>query len=170
MSVTTTAVQLRAQIGKLQGERQEYVKAIAEIDSVFEQFGIKAEGPARRGRPLGSANRQAAPSVGQKRGPKPGLKQGPQPGLKTRSEAAQPPAATAAAPKKTGSRLTGPELLKSIMRSKGSTGATSSELSKAWTKDGRKGNVYAVLGGMVEEGAVRRKSLQGQKGSVFSLQ
>ena len=49
----TTINELESLINKLQAERRGHVDAIAEIDAVFEQFGIKPAANKRR-RPAGS--------------------------------------------------------------------------------------------------------------------
>ncbi len=56
---TTTAKELQSIIARLQEQRQAHLEALADIDSVFAQFGITSQKKKRRGRPRKSKKKVA---------------------------------------------------------------------------------------------------------------
>jgi len=55
---STNAAKLKAQIASLQAERATHAAAIAGIDKVFAQFGIKLGSAPKRGRPAKKRGRK----------------------------------------------------------------------------------------------------------------
>lgn len=146
------ASQLADLISGLQRKRQEHVDAIAEIDAIFEQYGIKPQEQKRRGRPPGR---------------KPGRKPGRRPG--------RPPAAAA---QKSGGRKTrrrtrrkfavsGLDSIMGLVKSAGKKGVTTSEIVGHWKSEGRSGNGYNALGQLVKEKKLTKEKLKNAKGSRY---
>lgn len=143
----SSASELRSAIAKLQSERAGHVKAIAEIDTVFNQLGIKMSAPA-------------------KRGPKPGKRKVGRP------KSTKPVAKKKAAKKPTKRKsftVSGPNSILQTVKGAGKTGATTGDIVKTWEKQGRGGNVYGIIGQLVDEGKIRRKKVKGRRGSVHTL-
>ncbi len=137
----STAVQLQSTILKLQEERQEHENAIAEIDKVFEQFGIRPG--VKRGRKPGSKNKK--PSEIKVAGKAMEKKKDPEPGSAKEATTMAPAPMKAAAKSKPKSGLDAPAFVLGLIKRKGPLGAKRSDLSKAWGADGRKGAVHVIL-------------------------
>ena len=142
-----TVANLKNAVTRLQAERQVHVKAIIEIDDVFSQLGIKASVPA-------------------KRGPKPGKRK------VGRRKAAKPVAKKKTATKPSARKsfaVPGPKFVLKAIQAAGKAGATTGAIVKAWDKQGRGGNVYGIIGQLVDEKKVKRASIKGKRGSVHRL-
>jgi hypothetical protein len=132
----TSASELKSAIAKLQTERASHAKAIAEIDSVFEQLG-KLSPPAKRG-------------------------------PKTAKPAAKKRSTEAPKKRKTFS-VSGPNSILQTVKAAGKEGVATGDIVKRWEKQGRSGNVYGIIGQLVDEGKLRRKKVTGRRGSVHTL-
>lgn len=132
-------------IKTLQGDRQKHVDAIAEIDAVFANLGINAAAPKRRGRKPGSVIKTAessAPTADKKGGKK----------RRRRVKA------------KDG--LTGEQFLYKVL----ADGALlTGELNDKWVASGRNGRADILLGQLVANGKLKRKKVEGERGSRYSV-
>lgn len=136
------ASQLAGLISDLQSQRQDHVNAVAEIDAVFEKYGIHPPKQQRRGR-------------------KPG------------------PRATTAQPKRAGRRegrrkrgtfeKTGVETVLEFIKTKGTKGATSTEINQQWKSEGRGATADTTLSQLTKQKKLKRVKLKGMKGSRYTL-
>ena len=184
---STNAAKLKAQIASLQAERATHATAIAEIDKVFAKFGIKLGRAPKRGRPAKKRGRKPGRPA-KKRGRKPGrpkkARRGRKPGRPkgsgkkgTVAKPGRPKAAKQtkkslkASKSPTTKRFTipGPEAVQHMIKMGGKRGAKSSSIAKSWKRQGRKGNVHAILGQLVKAKKVKRQKIKGQQGSVFRV-
>jgi hypothetical protein len=144
-----TVSQLEALISQLQTERKEHETAIADIDKVFERFGLQPAQPKRRGRA---------------RGRRPGRPRG----VRSRVQAAAP-----AARRRTRGRgrrsfgKSGAQSVLDFVKSKGARGTTTSEINQHWKSEGRAGDAYVTLGQLVNKRQLKRENLKGQRGSRY---
>lgn len=143
MSQTTTANDLLKLVSKLQTERDGHVKAIEEIDSTFEQLGMKVT-PAtttkkRRGRPAGTSKKAKATKASAKKPTKRG---------------------------RGAFAVTGEESVLGFV--KATAGCTTAQVNEHWVKEGRSGQANNALGKLVKEGKIARKNLKGQRGSTYT--
>lgn len=149
----TTANDLSKLIGSLQAERQAAVDKIAEIDSIFAQSGIDA--------PANGAKKKRGPKPGSKR-KKTAKKPGPKLGAKKKSKG-----------KKKKSRR-GPGTYKQtaddfvLAQLKGGP-VTTKEINAAWKKAGRGGTADNTLSKLAKAGTIKRSSIEGKRGSKYSL-
>lgn len=141
---TPTARDLELAVEQLQKQRQVHLDALAQIDSVFERYGIAPQGGGgrvgrpRRGRPPGSTSKKTG-----KRG------RGRPRGRRSGGE-------------------TGPASVLNFVGKSGSKGATSSEIVEHWKSESRAGLPYRTIGMLVEEGKLKRHPLPGERGSRYT--
>lgn len=139
--IADPAKQLASVIADLQAERQTNLNRIAEIDALFERFGIQ---PQDRRRP----------------GHKPG-----------RPRAAQPKAAgRGGARRKRGTfEKTGLESIMDFVKSKGKAGATSGEINQNWKSEGRGATADTTLSQLTKQKKLKRRKIRGAKGSRYTF-
>ncbi len=135
---------LQALIRKLQTERNVHLDAIAEIDEAFGSLGIKP--PKRRGRPRGT-KKAGRKKVGKRRVAKKAKKVRRRKKFKT----------------------TASELVLTVIKRAGAKGATGAQISKAWRAARRPGDPYNTLGELSRAKKIKRRSLEGKRGSVYAV-
>ncbi len=142
----TAARELVALIARLQKERQAHLDTIAEIDSVFAEFGIEptaARGHRSRrkaGRPR-KAKRRAGKKVAKRR--------------KRRTRRS--------------SNLGGPQSILNLVRRAGRKGVRGAEIVRHWNAEGRRGGAYTPISKLVKAGKLKRRVLKGEKGSQYII-
>lgn len=137
-----TAKELSSLIDRLKRDRQQHVDAIAEIDSIFQQYGISAEG---------------APSVGKRRpGRPPGSGSRTKPGRRGR--------------KRTRGKFatSGNDSVLSFVKAAGKKGVSSADVAKHWSSEGRAGGPFVALRNLETKGEIKRSSVPGQRGSRYT--
>jgi len=159
----TTASELAEIIEKLKKEKAEHEKKIAEIDSIFEKYGIDAESATRK-----------------KPGPKPGAtrkKRGPK--KKTTTKKATTKKKTTkkkTTKKKAGAKRgrkrqtfskSGEESVLDFVREAGSP--NSAEVNAHWEAEGRKGRADNALSKLVSDGKLKRVNAPGERGSRYKV-
>lgn len=65
--------------------------------------------------------------------------------------------------------VTGGESILAFVRSRGKSGATTTEINDNWKNEGRKGTAYVLIGKLVKEGKLHREALKGVRGSKYTL-
>lgn len=151
----SSAAALKKQVAKLQAERQAHANAIAEINAVFAELGIAAGTKRGPGRPKGSGNKAKKKKPGRpKKLTKPGRPKKKATPKRSRKKFAVP----------------GHLAILQAVKASGKAGATTAALVEDWKKQGRGGSPYKTIGELVDEGKLRRKSLKGQRGSVYTLE
>ena len=151
--------QLAKLIQSLRAKRAAHIDAIAELDSLFEQYGISAEGAGngrrkKRGRP---PKNQAAD--GQK---------------VVRKEAGRKKAATKkVAKKKVGRgrgkyRMSGDEAVLKFVTKRGNP--TTSEINKFWQSKGRGGSADNSLSALTKDGKLKRENIPNARGSRYRVE
>jgi hypothetical protein len=141
---------LVATIQKLQAQRREHVDAIAEIDAVFEKYGIQLPERKRRGRPPGRkpGRKPGRPATAPKAIEKPSGRKGKR---RTRRKFA----------------VSGLDSILGFVRNAGKKGATTSEIVKHWKAEGRSGDGYTTLGQLVKGKKLSKENLKDAKGSRY---
>lgn len=145
MAKTTTTSQLASAISRLHAERQEHLDAISEIDAIFDQFGITAAAPKRRGRPRKTARRTRAIRKAAKK-----VRRGKR---KARRKFA----------------TSGPNSILAFVRQGGRKGRTTGDIIRHWKSEGRGAGAYVLLGKMVRERKLKKENLEGQRGSRYTV-
>lgn len=184
---SNTASTVLKTVAKLKAERKAHVDAVTEIDGVFEQLGIKASVPAKRGpkpgkrkpgRPKGSKN-VAKRKPGRPKGSKNVAKRKRGRPKKTASAKAKPgrpkkakPAATKPASKKAASKkyaVTGQQLILNVVKAAGKEGAKTSAIVKAWEAQGRGSTANNTITELLQAKKIKRVKVKGKQGSVYRL-
>jgi hypothetical protein len=137
---TDPAQQLSSIVSDLRAERELHARALARIDAVFEQIGIAASAPKRRGRRPGPMTIAASGAPAKRR-------------RRRRRKFA----------------MSGNESILTFVKGAGRKGATTAEVVKHWKSEGRSGDGYTALGELVKAKKLKRESLKGQKGSRYTL-
>jgi hypothetical protein len=147
MARTVNPNTLASLIQKLHQERARHQQRVDEINRIFERCGISAAGesaPVRRGpgRPARSAQSDSAePSANGRRGRR----------RRRRGRFG----------------TSGTTSLVEFIKKAGRGGVGSSEIAKHWKGEGRAGQPYITLGHLVKSGKLKKKSVQGQRGSQY---
>ena len=155
MAKSPTPIQLARVIDQLQSDRQRHLDAIAEIDELFGQHGIKTGTRKRRrgpGRPKGS-KKKAKKKVAKKRGRKKGGKK------KARK-----------ATKKKGRRSfskTAEQLILDLL--KGGKVMTTAEINSRWKQAKRGKTADNTLSKLVSDKKLKRENIKGERGSKYTL-
>jgi hypothetical protein len=148
--VSGIAARLESALSGLQQEKQELVRKLAEIDTVFSQLGIQPQDGKRRGRP---------PKNGQAAGP----------------ILAAAPLATAPAAPKAGRRrkrrkfaIPAHESVLQFVKAGGKGGRTSKEIGNHWKEEGRSGQPFITLGQLVKSKKLKKQNMPGVRGSRYA--
>jgi hypothetical protein len=156
-----TAKQLQQTISRLQTERQEHAEAISEIDAIFDQYGISADGrTARRGpgRPRKAGRPPGRPAT--KRSALEGIADMP-------ARKGRP-----GRPRRAGGRrkfdTSGPVSILEFVQSAGDEGRSTREINEHWKSEGRSGDAYVAIGKLVKEKKLKRKNMPGERGSRYT--
>ena len=142
--MSNAAQELARLINTLQDDRQKHVAAIAEIDAVFANLGITAEPAKRRGRkpgPKAKATPVAAASTSKG-------------GKKRRRRV------------KAKDGLTGEQFLYKILAD---GPLLTGEINNKWVASGRNGRADIMLGLLVGNGKLKRKKVEGERGSRYTV-
>ena len=157
----TNASELAQIIENLKAERAEHEKKIAEIDSIFEKYGIDADAVTRS-----------------KPGPKPGSKRTKKKAgkKKTGKKSASKKATTKKTTKKRGAKRgrkrqtfarSGEEEVLEFVRKSGTP--NSAEVNAHWESQGRKGRADNALSKLVRDGKLKRVANPGERGSRYAI-
>ncbi len=165
MAKKNAAKELEAVVASLTEERQEHLDAIAEIDSVFAQFGIKPPGRKRRARR--GSKKVGRPRKAKKRVGKRVAKRG----KKTRRGRKKKKKVLKRSKTRTRRkfRVSGPEAVLNFVRRAGKNGASGAEIEKHWNSRGRKAGVYNTIGKLVKEKKLKKQAVKGEKGSRYTV-
>ena len=153
MAKSPTPIQLARVIDQLQSDRQRHLDAIAEIDELFGQHGIKTGTRKRRrgpGRPKGS-KKKAKKKVAKKRGRKKGGKK------KARK-------ATKKKGRRSFSKTAEQFLLDLLKRGKV---MTTGEINVKWKQAKRGGTADNTLMKLVNDKKLKREKIKDGKGSTY---
>ncbi len=150
--------QLAKLIQSLRAKRAAHIDAIAELDSLFEQYGINAEGAGngrrkRRGRPR-KKKVASHKKVGRKKA-----------GRKKASK-------KKAAKKKVGRgrgkyRMSGDEAVLRFVKRRGNP--TTSEINKFWQSQGRGGSADNSLSSLTKDSKLKRENIPNARGSRYRV-
>lgn len=127
-------------ISSLQARRQVLTSEIAEIDALFERFGIQ---PVERRRPGRPAGRKAAVA-------------GPKPARRGRRR------------KRGKFEKSGQQSIIDFLKTKGAKGATTAEINDHWVSEGRAGTAYVTLGQLTKLKQIKKEKLKGKRGSRYT--
>lgn len=153
-------------IVKLQQERQSHLEAIAEIDRVFDRFGIASQERRKRGRPRGRRTARARSKAGRRSS----KKRVGRPSMTRASKKRRKATMGTTTRRQGGSRrhsVSGPEFVVQFVTRKGEKGATSSEISERWASEKRGKGVYVVLGKLVRDKRLKKHAMEG-RGSRYT--
>ena len=154
MAESPSLTQLAHIINQLQVDRQKHIDAIAEIDQVFAQHGIKGTARKRRrgpGRPKGSVTKKKAKwKVAKKHGKKKGVKK---------------------VAKKRGKRRkfskTAEQFILDLLK-RGKV-MTTGEINAKWRQASRGKTADNTLSNLVSDKKLKRQNIKGQRGSKYRI-
>ena len=142
----TAARELGALIARLQKERQAHLDTIAQIDSVFAEFGIE---------PTAARGRRSRRKVGRPR--------------KAKRRVGKKVAKRRKRRTRRSSNLSGPQSILNLVRRAGRKGIRGAEIVKHWNAEGRRGGAYTPISKLVNAGKLKRRALKGEKGSKYII-